>query len=491
TSITDPDGFQTQLAYGTGGLLATFTDARNNTSEFTYDAAGRLTRDEDAEGGFLAFTRTATATGYTVTRTGPLGVEAVYAVNNSIPDRNGRQTSDAVGLASVRTVADGETTQTTSDGTKVSVQVGDHAYGPVHSGALKSAMIETGSRSAQIQAMDETVLGSPNDAFSITGRTRTLQVNGFTTQSIFARQDSSLRTTSPEGRRSVTLLDARGRTKSQRFASILPVNSSYDARGRLAQSAFGNRQWVTTYDTLDRVTSITDPLGKVASIVYDSALGGRYIHAGRTIQYGFDRIGNLTSLAPPGRPAYRFGYNAVNLLTSMVTPDTVGTDTVRYTYDLKRQLTQVRLNSGRTIGIVYDTAGRPISTTTHRGTTTFAYHATTGNITSISGPGGMALNYTYDGALVSAISQTGAVSGTIGLAYDNFFRPTQQQINGGHGAAFNYDGDGLLVQAGALTMARDSAGLITATRLDSITSAQTYSSYGELAMQTAHNRNTL
>jgi YD repeat-containing protein len=48
------------------GLLETYTDARGGVHRFTFDADGRLVKDENPAGGALSLTRTPTTTGFNV-----------------------------------------------------------------------------------------------------------------------------------------------------------------------------------------------------------------------------------------------------------------------------------------------------------------------------------------------------------------------------------------------------------------------------------------
>ncbi|NIQ99729.1 MAG: hypothetical protein GTN78_05940, partial [Gemmatimonadales bacterium] len=59
------------------------------------------------------------------------------------------------------------------------------------------------------------------------------------------------------------------------------------------------------------------------SFVYDAA--GRVIQETlpdqRMIGYAYDANGNLTALAPPGRPAHSFTYTPVDLQATYTPPD--------------------------------------------------------------------------------------------------------------------------------------------------------------------------
>jgi RHS repeat-associated protein len=112
----------------------------------------------------------------------------------------------------------------------------------------------------------------------------------------------------------------------------------------------------------------------------------------------------------------------------------------------------------------------------------FFYDPTTGLLDSLSAPGGNAITYTYDGSLPKKTTWSGEVQGSVEVTYDNDFRVTSQKVNGGNSVSFQYDQDGLLETAGGLIITRDTQnGRITGTTLGSITTGQSYNSFGELA----------
>jgi RHS repeat-associated protein len=117
---------------------------------------------------------------------------------------------------------------------------------------------------------------------------------------------------------------------------------------------------------------------------------------------------------------------------------------------------------------------------------TYAYHPTTGNLSSIAAPGST-LSYTYDGSLLTQSTWSGTVSGSVGRTYDNNFRITSQSVNGANTVTFGYDTDSLLTSAGTLSLSRSAQhGLITGTTLATVTDSRSYNTFGELSSYTAN-----
>ena len=133
----------------------------------------------------------------------------------------------------------------------------------------------------------------------------------------------------------------------------------------------------------------------------------------------------------------------------------------------------------------YDTAGRLTALTIPRGTVSYTYDPTTGNLATISAPGGIGIAYTYDGMLRTSSTWTGPVSGSVSRTYDNNFRVAALAV-GGTSIAFAYDNDGLLSQAGSLTLSRSTQNdLLTGTMLGGVTDTLNYNGFGELTSYSA------
>ncbi|MBF0292445.1 MAG: RHS repeat protein, partial [Nitrospinae bacterium] len=81
---------------------------------------------------------------------------------------------------------------------------------------------------------------------------------------------------------------------------------------------------------------------------------------GPMVSRTLDANGNVTSVAPPSRPAHGFAYTPVNLESSYNPPVVAGSGTTSttYAYNLDKQLTRITRPDGQTIDYGYDTAGR-------------------------------------------------------------------------------------------------------------------------------------
>lgn len=121
---------------------------------------------------------------------------------------------------------------------------------------------------------------------------------------------------------------------------------------------------------------------------------------------------------------------------------------------------------GLTVDPTYDAGGRLSTLAFSRGSLGMSYHPTTGLLTSLTAPDNVGLAYTYDGALLTSMTWSGPVSGSVSWTYDTDFRVQTQSVNGGNAVAMTYDADSLLTGVGgALALARDPqrGGLLTGT----------------------------
>jgi len=104
------------------------------------------------------------------------------------------------------------------------------------------------------------------------------------------------------------------------------------------------------------------------------------------------------------------------------------------------------------------------------GTQTFAYHPTSGQLTSVTDTAGGLLNYTYDGALLRAETWSGNLTGSVQTDYNNDLRIASLKVNEANPIPYSYDAEGLLTGAGELTLIRSpQTGFLMATTLKQVT----------------------
>jgi RHS repeat-associated protein len=288
----------------------------------------------------------------------------------------------------------------------------------------------------------------------------------------------------------------------KQVAGLNLVNFVYDTQGRLTTVTQGSgmeaRTNTISYNALNQISSITDPLFR--NIVFNYDLAGRITRQmlpdGREINYLYDANGNVTSITPPSRPSHAFTYTPVNLEEQYLPPSPLWGEgggegwKTTYSYNLDKQVTLITRPDGQTVSLDYDTGGR-LSTMTSSGVIPaqagiqigYTYDSA-GRLSTISNVG-QSLSFAYDGSLLTGTTWSGTVS--VGFTYNNDFHITSETVNGGNSVNFTYDNDGLLTGAGSLTLTRNTQnGLITGTTLGSTTTSQSYNGFGELSQYTAN-----
>ena len=498
SSITNPAGESIQLASTSGGLLTSLTDPLGNTSQFAYDALGRLTRDDDPAGGFKSLERTDASQAYTVTLRTALNRTTVYQIANQPNGDQARLNTLPDGtLDTMLRGADSTLSYSYPDGTHTAVTLGPDPRWGMLSALDSSATITTPSGlQASLATTRMATLTDPSNLFSLSTLVENTVINSRTYTSSYTADNRTFTETTPENRSTIMTIDAQGRPVLEQVSGLLPISTTYDSHGRLSTVTQGSgdemRVFTYTYNSDGYLATITDPVGRTTQLTYDAAgrLTEETLPDSRVIGYAYDSNGNVTAVTPPGRPVHTFGYTPVDLM-SVYTPPTAGavvTPTV-YTYNVDRQLTRISRPDGQVVNVGYDSAGRQNAVDISRGTTSFAYDPATGNLATISAPGGIGLAYTFDGALWTGETWSGPVTGSVTRDYDNNFRVVSNSVNDGQAVAFQYDNDNLLTQAGVLTLTYHAqTGLLTGSVLGGVSDTIGYNGFAEtLTYDAAYN----
>jgi RHS repeat-associated protein len=501
-SLTTPGGALHQLVHDRDGLLTRRTDPRGGEYTFDYEpATGRLTRAADPAGGSTILARVDTPTGYQVTRTDAPGRVTTYTVEalpgggqrrlNAFPDGT---TTEALRLP------DGSHRVSRSDGAVVTTRHGpDPRWGML---APLAASIETsrGELGPTTHAAHERTvrLTDALDPLSLDSLRDTLTINGRTTTRAFDAASRTVTETTPEGRQTVTTLDALGRPNGVQAPGLSPVSLSRDGRGRLEQLSQGAGPTVRAialgYGPDGQPGSVTDPVASTSGLQRD--LDGRItavtLADARVFGAGYDENGNLTSFTPPGRPPQSFSHTSVDLIETATLPDVGdGPATTRFAYTPDRRLARVERPDGSIATVTRDAAGRAEQVTTPDGALTYRYDPTTGRAATIIAPDGGALSLTYAGGLLTESTWRGAVQGSVQESRDGDLRVATRGVNGGPPDTFLRDRDGRLTQAGALALQRDAqSGRLVGTSLGGVTTTLARNAFGEVERESASHDGT-
>jgi YD repeat-containing protein len=321
----------------------------------------------------------------------------------------------------------------------------------------------------------------PNDAMSFTSITDTTTVNGKSFFEVFAKAPRTITRTTLAGRQVTTTLDNKGRIVQIAVPGVLPVQLAYDAHGRLETATQGTRTFTRAYGVDGYLASVTDPLGQTQGFTPDAV--GRVLAEtrpdGQEVLFAY-AAGNQISVTPPGQPSHLFGYSPVDLQASYDPPALpAGPTPTSWSYDLDRKLTLITKAGGVDVSFGYDDAGMQTSVSFPGGSITRSYHPTTGKLITLAGPAGVTVDYGYDGHLLTDVTWSGGISGTVHRTYNNDLQVIGETVNGGGAVSFGRDNDGLLTSAGALTLSRDPQnGRVTGASVGIVTDIMGYDAFG-------------
>jgi RHS repeat-associated protein len=485
--VISPDSERWEMNYSEDGLLTHFSNRGGAISTYIYDHNGRLTRDANQIGGFFDFQRTEDEVGYQVTMDSAVGRQTTYKVDDEPDSATRRMTTfpdqtQAVALM----LSNGTTTLMEKDGTTIDrVEGADPRFG-MQAPFIQSATTSTpdGLLASYVatQSADTSV---SNELLRLT---KYFELNGRGYQSVYTVDERQYLHTTPEDRQIATLINQHAQLRMQQVDGLAPSIFTYDARGRLSTVERGSgpdqRTATIAYGSAGFPASVTDTMNR--TITYDHDAVGRVTKqtfpGGRAISFSYDPNGNLTSITPPGRDAHIFTYDSVDQLDDYTPPELPeGSTVTQYQYNLDKDLTLVTRPDGNTIAFDYNAPGMKLSAVTiDAGSYGYSYQPASGQLNTLSAPGGLSLSYAYDGFLLTSEALSGQVAGTVTWTYDNNFWTTGLSVNG-DSVNFSYDDDGLLTGAGSMTLTPDvQHGLLRSTSLANVTTSQDYNAFGEV-----------
>jgi RHS repeat-associated protein len=510
-SVEHPTGETVSMTYHSGGLLATFTNARGGVSEMTYDAAGRLELDEDAANGSHTLARSGNNRSFSVDRTTALGRTTTYDTDVLDDGQLVLSTTNPDGTVHTSaTVHDGAFEFDTPDGTSVTqIEAAETRFGLAAPLISRTTVLPSGLTNTVTTSRTYTNL-NPQNFLDFTSFTHTEAGSGPLGSTTYTPSTRTFSRVSGASRSSTRIIDTLGRTTRTETSGIAPVDYFYDSAGRLDRIVQSTRTTQYAYfasgPAAGYLESVTDPLG--VATVYTRDAAGRPLtetRAGATTTYTWDESGNLASVTPPGKPVHTMPHTPVSLLESYQPPAAgLPLASTAYTYDPDRMLRTETRPTSQQIVRTPDAFGRLDTVTFPGGALDYDYVASNassgaGKTSSIAGPYGVDLGFTYDGFLNTGVTWSGDVVGSVGWQYNTRFARTFETVTGATGSAtttFRYDNDLLLTCASptscilpgadALLLTRSPQhGMVTNLALGNTSEALTYNTFGELATQNA------
>ncbi|WP_229858654.1 DUF6531 domain-containing protein [Streptomyces poonensis] len=349
-SAPSAPGYSESWTYDSAGNITSHTDGRGNKTAYTYNTSNRLTTVTDPMGGKTAYTYTTLGAIETVTT--PRGKVTTYGY-----DTAGNRTSVTTPL--------GEKTTFTYD-----------KAGRILSKTDPRGNVADADPAAYTTNYTYDGRGLLSSATDALGHTTTYKYNG--AEQLTSAQD-------PAGNTTTYAYDDAGHLTRTTDVTGESVTRTYDASGRLVSEtdAVGNKT-TYTYDKVGRLLTRVSPRGNAAGAD----------PAAYTTSYTYDAAGNRTGVTGPTGASTTTTYDAIN--RPLLVTDPLGR-TTGYTYDANDNVTKLTDATGTTVTSVYDKNNRLAESTNQLGKTTkYAYDAD-GNLLSRTSPLGHKESWTYDG----------------------------------------------------------------------------------------------
>lgn len=295
--IVDPNGISTSLTYDGSGNMVTLTDGAGNIRTFAYDLLSRLVSEKDPLGH-------TTSHGYDALGNRIATADANGNQSEAVYDQRSRviQLIDALGQIT-------EIYYNEEGGDR-----GENKPTAVTDASGHTTWFNYDSLGRVIREIDQL------------GRQTNLQYDA--AGNLASRTDAM-------GRTITYSYDALGRLLQKSGSDGSVATFQYDARGRLSYAGNQNIAYTLIYDTLGRLTGVTDSNK-------------------RSISYQYDALGNRTRMTMPDGGAVSYTYDAANRLSRMVS----FLGDFSFSYDGLGNRTKLAYPNGVATSYAYDPAGR-------------------------------------------------------------------------------------------------------------------------------------
>jgi len=257
--------------------------------------------------------------------------------------------------------------------------------------------------------------------------------------------------TDPLGRITLFETDFKGRIT----AVIDPLGTRteyvYDGNGNKTRITRGDSSITMTYDSLNRMSSFTDPEGNTTAYSYNpsgcASCGATVTNIeqitdplGNTTNYSYDKAKRITGITDPLTNITRLQRDAAGEIT---TRTDANNNSAGYQNDALKRITKQTDANGNSIIFSYDNRGNLTSLTDQNGnSTTFTYDKNN-RVTKETRPMGQSTDYTYwpNGTLKTTKD---AKNQTTQYSYDTASRLTEITYGDTTKDTFGYDANGNL-----------------------------------------------
>lgn len=460
-SIRHSNGREVQLDRDAVGRITRITDPEGFSQVYSYDANGDLRSHEDQEG--------------FVTRFDYDGSHNIIRIFDPLGRPVARNEYDAAGRLIRNTNVDGGVTEfdhdvvgrqeviTNPDGSTTVMEFDDRGNVLRYTDALGNTTTNTyDERNNQLtttNALGETITRTFDEHNNLLTETDPL---GNTKRYEYDSRDKLIRFTDALGRVATFAFDTRGNLLEQSDPLGNTVSYEYDSNGNLLsiENARGDRQRFS-YDAFGNQLSMTDARGNTERFSYNA--NGEPVSSttrrGITVTVNLDGRGLPTGGTDPvGRPM-SFVFGATRALSEVTDPagnttvfatdaddkelaytDPLGNRTEKR-YDPRGQLTELEDPAGNTTLFAYDDVERPVRTTLPDGAQTQTRYDAAGRVSEVEDALGNVTRYAYDAAGRNT-RVTDALGNVTEYAYDAAGQLVAMTDARGEVFEYHYDGAG-------------------------------------------------
>ena len=346
TSISNPP---TTFTYNSYGELASMTDARGNTTAFNYDSEGNLASVTNAREE-VPYTYNYDAVGRNIQVTDNSGNSTSYqydgldrVIRENFPLGVRQYIYNCCSLTGVIN-EEGKTTQ--------------YTYEP-SGGPIPDNLLTVTNALGNVTAYDYDNVGNMIQATNALGN------------SVIYGYDNSDRLIQ-DGDGTAYSYDGVGNILARTDSNGNTISYTYDDDSRLTAITYQDSSNVGfSYDNNSNITGVTDSNGTTTYAYVFIAGRDRIVSKtdsfGKNIQYGYDAVGNLTSITYPDGKVVSYSYDELNRLITVM--DWLS-NTTTYTYAFGNYLGSITYPNGVTTSYGYDSGWRLISMVTRKSDST-------------------------------------------------------------------------------------------------------------------------
>ena len=522
SSIVHPDGSAYEMAYHqtngvSNGLLASFTDPLVHKKEYTYDDLGMLNSAINSKGNAKTIISNSTLKEKRVTLVSPENRRTTffskYQEGESVPLEHIRSTNYPNGMIK-DTVSHPRMYEKVSyrdSSSFTSFFNSDPIFGIDARYSFRTEINTNAGYSVNYYTRRTVDRDGAQNPYDFKSMTEELTINKdqnlkFTTTT--NRESGTIVSMTPEGFESTTIYDKQtGLVASQQSSGLHPTRYEYDSQGRIVSIASGPSGCTSGPDCrlslieyfpdsvngAGSVSKITNPLGEVIEFEKDKNLrvtkntSNKGTAEELVKSFGYDASGNMTSITPPEKPAYKYFLDELDSVISFESPAISGgsnPDLITYEYDKDDMLTKTTFADGQSVNITYNTGGDIETVISPRNSYNYTYKPN-GQLANIIDSNGVSTGTGYHGHLIGLLRQRGFPNNdseyTVDFTPDSQLRVGNIAISGAGSYAYQYDKDSFLTGAGAISFTRDSQnGLLGTSQLASVNTSQTYTGFGEV-----------